>query len=258
MRAFRRPRGLVVGAVAAMLALTGCQADDAAEPQPPAAPEADADRWDPAQGGNGIWLLSGRTAIAEIVAAMRDAGPVTYSGTFTELVTPEDSQQDPRTGRRMTVRYAGEYGDLRASIAAGDLTVEVVMADGLTYVRGNAAFAERTGVAAARDGFVCTTSPDALLADWAPLLEPPALVEQLVSGAEEFAVMPPEEGADATRAVLGASESPFGTMTVATSGPPLPSDLLAGDVSGDADFRFEGWGTAPGITPPTELSQPCS
>ncbi|WP_345751888.1 hypothetical protein [Microbacterium rhizophilus] len=252
-----RPAAVAAGILALALALAGCRGDDGETPPPPAAPEADASRWDPDSGDNGLWLLSGPSAIAQIVRAMRDAGPVTVKGEVTELVTPEDAQQDPFPGRRIAVDYAGEYGHLRAAVDAGDVSIEVVMTDGRAYVRGNAALAERTGVAAFRKGWVCTTSPDVLLGDWAPLLEPAALVETLASGAEEFAVMEPEPGAETTEAVIGASESPFGTLTVASVGPPLPQAFLAGDVSGDGSFTFGDWGTSPEIAVPTDVSQPC-
>lgn len=252
-----RSAAVVAGIAALALALAGCRGDDAEPPPAPAKPDADASRWDPDSGDNGLWLLTGAPAIAQIVQAMRDAGPVTVKGTFTELVTPEDTEQEPYADRRIAVDYAGEYGRLRAALKAGDVAVDVVMTEGLTYVRGNAAFAAHTGVTAFREGWVCTTSPDALLDQWAPLLDPTELVETLLSGAEEFAVMQPEPGAETTEGVIGASESPFGTITVAAVGPPLPSAFLAGDASGDGSFTFSDWGAPAEVAAPAELSQPC-
>lgn len=255
-----RPTALLAGAAALALALAGCAGDEPAEeeaPPEPAPPEADVSRWDPSSGDNGLWLLTGEPAIAQIVQAMRDAGPVTIEGSFTELVTPEDTEQDPYTDRRIALRYTGEQGRLSAAITAGDVSVDIVMVDGLSYVRGNPAYAETTGVEAFGEGWVCTTSPDVLLGDWAPLLEPAELVETLLSGAEEFAVMEPEPGAKTTEGVVGAAESPFGTLTVAAVGPPLPSAFLAGDASGDGSFTFSGWGTAAEVSAPTDVAQPC-
>ncbi|GAA1731494.1 hypothetical protein [Microbacterium paludicola] len=255
-----RSTSLLAGAAALALALAGCSGDEPAEAEPPpkpAPPEADVSRWDPASGDNGLWLLTGEPAIAQIVQAMRDAGSVTIEGSFTELVTPADTEQAPYTDRRIALRYAGEHGRLSASVTAGDTSVDIVMVDGLSYVRGNSAYAETTGVEAFGEGWVCTTSPDVLLGDWAPLLEPAELVETLLSGAEEFAVMEPEPGAKTTEGVVGAAESPFGTLTVAAVGPPLPSAFLAGDASGDGSFTFSEWGMPAEVSAPTDVAQPC-
>ncbi|MEL5991210.1 hypothetical protein ACOKGD_01245 [Microbacterium phosphatis] len=248
----------VTGIVALTLALGSCTSRSSGPDQePPTTPAADPSQWGPDSRGNGLWLLTGPPVIDEIVEAVREAGPVTYRGSFTEMVTPEDADTEPYTGRTLKVEYRGEYGAMAAGITAGDMHVDLVMADGRVYARGNAAYAERTGVAEFRTGFVCTTSADAILSEWEPLLDPAALVEALLSGAEEIGVAEPAPDASTTEVVIGGSETPFGRLTIAAAGAPLPAHFVAGDASGDGDFTFADWGVAPEITVPTELSQPC-
>ena len=246
------------GAIALTLALASCAPKNSGQEQdPPNTPLANPEQWGPDSKGNGLWLQTGAGVIDEIVGAMRDAGPVAYSGGFAELITPEDANVDPYPGRRLSVEYHGEYGAFSASVSAGDLQADLVMLDGRVYARGNGAYAERAGIPALAQGFVCSTSADTLLADWEPLLDPAALVETLLSGADEVSVMEPKPDAATTEVVFGGSEAPLGTLTVAASGAPLPAQFVAGDPSGDGAFTFAEWGADPKITAPTELSQPC-
>ena len=245
------------GALALALTLASCAPAAGPEQDPPNTPLADPDRWGPDSRGNGLWLQTGDGVIDEIVTAIRKAGPVEYTGAFTEMITPEDANIDPHQGRTLAVDYRGERGAFAAALTAGDVHLDLVMTEGRVYARGNAAYAERTGVPAFATGYVCTTSADAVLSGWEPLLDPALLVETLLSGAEEVAVMEPQADAPTTKVVIGGSEAPIGTLTVAATGAPLPSDFLAGDVSGDGRFAFSGWGHAIEITAPTELSQPC-
>jgi len=41
-------------------------------------------------------------------------------GMVAELVTPEDTEQDPYTDRRIALRYSGEHGRMSAAVTAGE------------------------------------------------------------------------------------------------------------------------------------------
>ncbi|GAA4771557.1 hypothetical protein [Microbacterium gilvum] len=250
----RATRWAAAAGLAATLLLAGCSGPAGVEAEPPAG--VDIEAYDPDHPGNGLWLVSGDAAVAEIAEAVRAAGDVTYEGAFTELVVPDDPEAAPSTGRALTVSFAGDPERFRASLAAGDLAVDVVVSDGATYVRGNDAFAERSGVAAARDGYVCLAST-AALDDWQPLLDPSRLVAELLRGAEEVSVMVPPADAATTDVVVGGSETPTGTMTVAAVGAPLPQEFVAGDASGDGRFAFAGWGEDVPVSAPADIAQGC-
>lgn len=248
-------RGRAAVAVVALLALAGCAAP--AEPVP--TPEqVDLSTIDPqSQPGNGLWLLDGEAALGEITSAMRASLPVRYEGSFTELIESEDADVPPTTGRTLTVTYEGASDRFSASVDAVAVHLEVVVAEGLTYIRGNRAYADRTGIAEFADGFVCTASAEALLAEWRPLLDPAALVEQLARGADPIAVAPRVEGSETLTVVLGAGDAPVGRLIVAAEGAPLPRLLEAADDSGDGRFEFSGWGEPVDVAAPTQLARPC-
>lgn len=248
----RRAAALVLTATA--VALAGCSGAAGVEAEP--LEGVDLGAYDPAHPGNGLWLIPGEQAIAEIAEAVRAAGDVRYEGSYTELVVHDDPETPPSPGRTVSVTFAGDPESYEASLAAGDLALDVVVAEGAAYVRGNDAFAQRSGLAAARDGFVCLASASAL-DDWQPLLDPSLLVEQLLRSAEEVAVMPPAVDAETAELVMGGSESPTGHLTVAAVGAPLPLEFLAGDGSGDGRFSFAGWGEDVPVTAPEDLAQGC-
>ncbi|WP_136708450.1 hypothetical protein [Agromyces sp. H66] len=240
----RNPSVVALVAVGA-LAMTGCAASASSPPSPSGVA---LDAFDPAA-GNGLWLLGGDAAGAEIVDSVREAGSVRYSGSFTELV-PATPDVDPAPGRSLTIDYAGRPGTATARITAGDLEFDLVMVDGRTYVRGNAAYAERTGIAAAAQGYVCSVGAQTLLDEWAPLLRPSELVASLIDSSESLTVEPPRPGDSTVSVVMGGSEAPIGELTVARSGAPLPIGFTAGDGSGDGAFSFSAWGE------PIEVARP--
>lgn len=246
-------RALAAAAVIGALVLTGCTGDraenDAVEPS------IDVDRYDPDHPGNGLWLVPQDELIRQITRAVREAGSVTLEGSVTELVTPEDG--DPHPGRTVSVSYSGSQAALQATLRADDLEARVVTVDGETYVRGNAAYAADVGTPELADGWVCVASPEALLADWDPLLDPAELVEALLVGAESVAVMEPAADAETTTVYLGSGDAPQGRMTVSAQGAPLPHDFVAGDATGDGSFTFSDWGADPSVTAPSDVVTPC-
>ncbi|WP_206448252.1 hypothetical protein [Agrococcus sp. KRD186] len=249
----RRRRSAV--ALLALVALTGCSA--AAEPVP--VPEhVDLSTLDPqGQPGNGLWLLSGDAAVAEISQAIRAAGGVRYEGSFVETIESEDPEVPPTTGRSLDVAFQGASDRFSATVDAGTSHVEIVVADGLTYLRGNRAYADRTGIAEFAEGFVCTASAEALLAEWRPLLDPAALVEELALGADPLAVEPRIGDSETLTVVLGSGDAPVGRLLVEAEGAPLPRLLEAADTSGDGSFTFTGWGEPVAVEAPGELARPC-
>lgn len=246
----RMPRSVAAALVAVgALSLSACTAASAS-PSPPAG--IDLDAFDPSEiPGNGLWLLSGDAAADSVVDAVRAAGSVHYTGTFTEL-TAGTTEAEPAPGRSLAVDYRGRPGAANARVTAGDLEFEVVVVDGRTYVRGNAAYAERTGLDAVQQGFVCSVGEETLLDEWSPLLRPTDLVASLLESTESLTVEPPDGDATTVSVVVGASEAPVGAMAVARSGPPLPVSFAAGDGSGDGAFSFAEWGGEVDVTAPAD------
>ncbi|WP_207454275.1 hypothetical protein [Desertivibrio insolitus] len=244
-------RRLTGAAVALALALTGCTGAPAVDPPP--APEIDLSEED-LSAGNGLWYLDGATALERIVEATRDAGNWTYSGSLVESVPVEDAPPVP--GRRIDFAVTGSDTAYSASITAAGQQLEIVVADGAGYVRGNEAFAARAGRPELTSGYVCLTADDPLLAEWADVTEPGALLDALL-GATELGVTPPAPGATTATLVPGIDGAPIGTLTVAAEGDPLPGQLVLADTSGSANVTFGGWGSSPAPAAPTELSAGC-
>jgi len=245
-----RHTALAVLLVAGVLPLAACAGTAADAPPPPSG--IDLDGFDPAAvPGNGLWLQDGAAAAAEVVRAARAAGTVTYSGSFTEL-TAGTPDTEPAAGRTLHVEFAGGVGEASATISAGDLELELVVAGGRTFVRGNAAYAAHTGIPEVEQGYVCSVGESALLEEWAPLLRPADLVESLLDGAESFAVESPVGDAPTVELVVGASDAPVGALTVERTGAPLPVAFAAGDGTGDGAFTFSGWGDAVDVAAPAD------
>lgn len=240
--------------VVVALPLSACAAASTAA-SPPAG--IDLDGYDASDlAGNGLWLLGGDDAAREVVDAVRAAGSVHVTGSFTEL---NESAPDtgPAPGRSLTVDYTGRPGASTARVTAGDLEFEVVLVDGRTYVRGNGAYAERTGLPAVEQGFVCSTGDETFLDEWSPLLRPTDLVASLLASSDSLTVEPPVGDEATLSVVVGASDGPVGALTVQRSGPPLPTAFTAGDGSGDGDFSFTGWGEPTAVTAPADPVVDC-
>ena len=236
------------------VALAGCSAQLGAAPPTPTQFPADAIGDDPIA-GNGLWLLSGSAAASEIVDAAGSAGPVTYSGDFTEL-TPGAAGSEPAPGRSLSVRFSGRADQYTAAIDAGALSLEIVTVDGRSYLRGNAAYAERTGIAELEQGFVCTAG-DSLLEEWAPFLKPRDLVDELLDASGTVTVQAPQGEVETLDVVVGTAEAPAGVMTVQRTGPPLPSAFAAGDATGTGSFAFTAWGEPVAVAAPSDPVVAC-
>ncbi|MDR5698430.1 hypothetical protein [Agromyces aerolatus] len=222
-------------------ALTGCAS---AVPAPTAPPGVDLESFDGVD-GNGLWLLPGAEARTEILDAMRAGGPVKVTGSFTELVQP-DPESDPVRGRTITVDFHGRADAFTANVVAGDQQLHVVLDDGTTHVRGNAAYAESIAAPDLADRVTCTVGSDPTLERWSPLFSPAALVEDVLAHVE-LGVAPPAGDGETLEVVVGTEGSPFGVLTVERYGAPLPRGFTAADASGDATFAFAEWGVAPDL-----------
>ncbi|WP_127794271.1 hypothetical protein [Agromyces sp. LHK192] len=247
---------VAIGTVA-LSVLTGCTGDTPEPPPTPTAVDLEHLPDDLADYGNGLWLLTGAEAADEVVAAVRAAGAVRYSGRFTELTEPAPDVE-PVTGRSLGVDFAGTPSGYTATLFTDELRAEIIAVDGLTYLRGNDAYAARAGLPELAAGYVCTTGDDDLVDEWAPLLRPADLVGSLLGASDSIAVGEPR-GDDATlEIVVGAGEAPAGILRVQRSGPPLPATFTAGDASGDGTFTFESWGQPFDVAAPTDVVRDCA
>lgn len=230
-------RRVLAGLAVTALLLTGC----AAEVEPPTPPAGiDLSTAEPAD-GNGLWLRTGTTVTAIVADAMRAGGPVHLTGTITEMVQP-DPDADPRRGRTIRLDFHGTSAAYTATVSAGDVGMEVVVSTDGTRLRGNAGFArENPGRQAGT--VVCTTGVDGALADWAPLLDPAALVTALLPGEGVGATEPAGDG-ETLEVVAGEEGAVAGVLVVERYGPPLPRSFVAADASGDSELAFTGWGEA--------------
>lgn len=229
---------LAVGA----LLVTGCAAAPQAAPTVP--PGIDLEGFDGAE-GNGLWLLSGPDLASEIVEAVREAGPVHVSGSFTELSRP-DPALDAVRGRTVTIDFHGRADAFAATVVAGDLEARVLVEAGTSRIRGNAGYAATLGSPALAGTVVCSVGADPAVERWAPLLAPVDLVETLLASTD-LSVAPPAGEGDTLDVVLGTDEAPLGVLTVERFGPPLPRSFTAADASGDGVFQFADWGTSPDL-----------
>lgn len=230
----RRPP-LIVAAVALVVALTGCGAPADLPPTPTGIDLTGAD----ARDGNGLWLRSGSDVTDIVADAVRTAGPVHITGKITETVQP-DPDAEPRPGRTLDLDFRGTASAFMATVRAGDVRVDaLVSADG-SRVKGNAAFA-REYVGREPGAVVCTSGLDPVLLDFAPLLEPAALVAALL-GAGGVGANPPVGESETLDVVTGEEGSVVGVLTVERFGAPLPRSFVAADASGEGAVEFSGWG----------------
>ncbi|MCD2441624.1 hypothetical protein LQ757_04970 [Agromyces sp. SYSU K20354] len=249
----RTRRLLPVAGIAAVLLLTGCAS---ASTQVIATPSVGAGQTDGPIAGNGLWLLGGTAAADEIVDAVRAAGTVQYSGTFTEL-TAGAPEAEPMPGRVLTVEFEGGRAGSSAVVTAGDQRAQVAMVDGRTYTTGNDAYAAATGLADTARGWVCSIGTTAVRDEWAPLLEPGALIAALLGTGESVAVVPPADADTVVEVIIGSAEAPVGILTVARDGAPLPVAFTAGDTSGDGTFSFSAWGEPVDVAAPADPVVAC-
>lgn len=226
---------IAIGALALAVTLAGCSAP-ADPPPPPAGIDL---RGAEGSDGNGLWLRSG-SAVTDIIAqAVRAGGPVHITGEIIETVQP-DPEAEPEPGRTLTIDFRGTASGYAATVGAGDVRLRAVVSAEGSRVRGNAAFA-REYPGRENGAVLCTTGVDPALVDFAPLLEPAALVSTLL-GTGGVGANPPVDDADVIEVVAGEEGSVVGVLAVERFGPPLPRSFVAADASGEGQLVFEDWG----------------
>lgn len=262
-----RPRGgtvaLVGTALAAVLTLTGCSGADPADVAvTPTATGFGGQA--PVDGSrNGIETVDGRTALREVLRAARSSS-VVATGTVTELVPDPEAREgsgDTVPGRTVRFTYRGVPDDSSLQLSVGGVTLDARRRGDDVYVRGNAAFAERTGLDEATAGRVCVPAGSATLRTFLPFTEPDDLL-RTVLGADGDVTLHPGAvsgtGEDARAQVVVASgSSPVGALEVSAVGEPVPYTLSAADGTGTVSMSFRSWGADLELPDPDDVVRAC-
>ena len=214
---------LIAGILGSALLLSGCSS--AAQPPEPAPSPTHIDlgAWDEETGGNGIVLLDAATARATMLTAVREAGPGTMTGTFTNAA-----------GRVLTVDVHGSSEETIADFTIDGETTSVAISDGQAYVSP----ADSTAGDELTPGeYSCVADDDPALTRWGSLLHPlQALAEHT---ADASALGAPSD--DAVDLIMGA-DGTLGALRVQTQGAALPVSLTRADAAGSLQLEFSGWG----------------
>ncbi|MFJ4223972.1 hypothetical protein [Microbacterium sp. NPDC089695] len=216
------PRLIAVVLGAAML-LTGCSSGANAGEPVPTPTHVDLGAWDEESAGNGLVLLDAASARATVLAAVREAGTATMSGTYTN-----------GAGRTLTLEVRGSSEQSVAEFTVDGATTSVVIADGQAYVRPSAA-AATDGLDP--DAYTCVADDDAALTRWSSLLHPLQTLAEYTGDASTMGA--PRDGA--VDIVMGA-DGTLGALRVQTEGPALPIALTRADAAGTLELEFSGWG----------------
>lgn len=269
MPADRRPvrarwvrTGAVVAAVGVLAVLTGCSG---ADPDVAVTPTAtgfggqaplDGDR-------NGIETVDGTTALRDVLRAVRDSS-VIASGTVTELVPDPAARQgsgDTVPGRTVRFAYRGVPADSSLQLTVGDVTLDARRRGDDVWVRGNAAFAERTGLDDATRGRVCVAAGSAALRTFAPFTAPDDLLRGLLGADADVTLHPGAvsgTGDDArAQVVVADGSSPVGSLEVSAVGEPVPYSLRAADATGTVSLTFGSWGEDLDLPDPDHVVDDC-
>lgn len=226
----RRIRALAVLAATAAL-LAGC-AGAPAEPVPTPT-TADLSTYDPAAHGNGVALLPPPGARDSVIRAMRAAGAVEVAGSY----------RDAASGRQLQVSRIGDEQTWTAEVTVDGAATSIVVDEGDAWVRPSPAVAGQLALPAGQ--WSCVSPEDPVVQRWMPLVQPVDLVTELTSDASGLTAP-----ADGSVDLLLGEDGAAGVLTVATSGPALPSRLVRADEVGAVDVTFTNWGAEPDVTPP--------
>jgi hypothetical protein len=226
----RRSPTFVVLALAGAL-LVGCSAAPS-EPVPTPT-TADLSTYDPADHGNGVALLPPADARSSVLTAMRAAGGGDVTGSY----------RDAATGREMRVHRIGTEQSWTAEITLDGAATSIVVDAGSAWANPSPAVAGLLGLPAGQ--WSCVSPEDPAVERWMPLVQPVDLVTQLTTDASGLGA--PAEG---TVDLLLGEEGAAGVLTVATSGPPLPTRLVRADETGAVDLTFSAWGAEADVTAP--------
>ncbi|UYO96687.1 hypothetical protein OED01_13930 [Microbacterium sp. M28] len=205
-------------------AATGAPSGGPATPTPVPTPEhLDLEAWDP-ESGNGIDLLDGPSARAVVLSAIRGAGPVAMSGTFSDA-----------RGRSIRLAVHGSNSQTVARFDMGGGETVVVVDDGRSYVRPSATTAAAWALPA--DVYSCVADDSPAVTQWGPLLHPLQTVSALTADAVALG-----QPADGEVDLLLGPEGTLGALHLHAVGAPLPLSLTRADPAGTLDIAFAGWG----------------
>lgn len=254
---------MVATAVATVLTLAGCTGTDPADVAvTPTATGFGGQA--PVDGSrNGIETVDGATALRDVLRAVRSEA-VVATGTVTELVPDPDARQgsgDTVPGRTVRFTYRGVPDDSSLQLSVGGVTLDARRTGDDVYVRGNAAFAERTGLDGATKGRVCVPAGSSALRTFAPFTEPDDLLRAVLGSDGDVTLHPGAvqgSGEDARAQIVVANgSSPVGALEVSAVGEPVPYALSAADGTGSVTMAFRSWGADLGLADPDDVVDDC-
>ncbi|WP_449407494.1 hypothetical protein [Microbacterium maritypicum] len=214
---------LIAVVLGAALVLTGCTSKATPAEPVPTPTHLDLGSWDAETSGNGLVLLDAASARATMLAAVREAGTTTMTGTYTN-----------GAGRTLAVEVHGSSAQTVAEFTVDDATTTVVVTDGQTYVRPS----ETTAVDGLDAGvYSCVADDEEALTRWSSLLHPLQTLAEYTGDASTLGA----PGDDAVDLVMGA-DGTLGSLRVQTRGPALPISLTRADAAGTLQLKFSGWG----------------
>ncbi|WP_144876480.1 hypothetical protein [Microbacterium sp. 1.5R] len=224
-RSHRRPsdRRLIAALLGAALMLTGCSGSAKPADPVPSPTHIDLGAWDEETSGNGLVLLDAASARATILAAVREAGTATMTGTYTN-----------GAGRTLEVEVDGSSEQTVAAFTIDGDTTTIVVSDGQAYVKPSTA----TATEDLEPGeFRCVADDDDALTRWGALLHPLQTIAEYTADASKLSA----PSGDAVDLVLGA-DGTLGALAVSTEGSALPTTLTRADAAGALQLEFSGWG----------------
>lgn len=175
---------------------------------------------------NGIEYVGGADALRVVLQAMRSAGEVHITGDYERAA---DAENNVRAGV-VHLDFTGTASRYIARVTADGAEHEV-------RVVGLHA-AVRTG----EEPWQCVAADSHAVRRFAPLLDPPALVQSLLGDGSSLAVSPVHPESATVDLLVGATQGTSGALTVSAEGRALPSRLLVGDGTSSAQFAFSAWG----------------
>lgn len=214
---------LIAVVLGAALALTGCTTRATPAEPVPTPTHLDLGGWDEETSGNGLVLLDAASARATMLAAVREAGTATMTGTYTN-----------GAGRTLAVEVHGSSERTVAEFTVDGGVTSVVVSEGQAYVRPSGATAAdglEAGV------FTCVADDDESLTRWSSLLHPLQTLAEYTDDATTVGA--PRDGA--VDLVMGA-DGTLGALRISTEGAALPLSLTRADAAGTLLLEFSGWG----------------
>ncbi|MBW9110552.1 hypothetical protein [Microbacterium ureisolvens] len=224
-------RTAALGVAASLLLLTGCASAPAAPVPSPT--WVDLTGYDPERDANGLSLLAPADARTQILADAATADT-------TMTVTYQDA-----SGRPLEVVFTGGGERFSAEVTADAETTSIVVDGARAAVTPSSAIAAESGIEPG--AIACVAATDELVTRWQPLLDPAGFIADATTDASGLGA--PQDGA--VELLLG-EDGTAGVLSVSTTGPALPSELIRADESGTVHALFSGWGAAEPLALPDD------